>query len=242
MKLIILSINPYKEKDAIIHAISESECIDFLCKGISDPKKGLSALNVPLTEVDVTFLEEDKYKYPVLKEYTLVDPSFNPMNSSNLDEMVSITFIKDATLKLLEEEEQPLMYSKIVKSLSMIKNKVNPRYVALLYLFATLDLAGYGFEVNSCVSCGSRKEIVDFKFEEGGFICRNCMSKLEKSEYSVNQLSSIREIVLNARRYDTLDNVCKYSNGFINTLLTRLIDFTRDALGTNLDHFKLLDI
>lgn len=38
MKIIVLTINQYKEKDAIIEAISENGDITFLARGIFDPK------------------------------------------------------------------------------------------------------------------------------------------------------------------------------------------------------------
>ncbi len=242
MKIIILSINSYKEKDAIIHGISETEPIDFLVKGIQDPKKGLSALNVPLTEVDVTFLDDSKYKYPVLKEYSLVNSSLNPMNSKNLDQMVTLTFIKDVTLKVLEEEEAPIMYQNILKCLSLIKKDVNPHYVALIYLLRALEVAGFSFQVNECVICGSKKEIVDFNFSEGGFICRNCHSYLETNNYSVSALSAIREIILSVRSFNDIKEECLYKDTLIDKLLSSLIEFTSDALGINLNHFQMLNI
>ena len=67
MKIIVLTINPYKEKDAIVSAIAENQLITFLARGIKDPKSKNSAINNPLTIADITLMDGD-FKYPILKE------------------------------------------------------------------------------------------------------------------------------------------------------------------------------
>ena len=66
MKIIVLSINPYKEKDAIVTAISEEETMTFLARGIKDPKSKNSALNNVLTIADIELMDGD-FKHPILK-------------------------------------------------------------------------------------------------------------------------------------------------------------------------------
>ena len=61
MKIIVLSITPYKEKDGIVKAISENESLTFLARGIKDPKSKNSALyakkNPALKEVTSSMRE-----------------------------------------------------------------------------------------------------------------------------------------------------------------------------------------
>ena len=45
MKIIVISITQYKEKDGIINAISEEGAITFLARGIFDPKKKNAGIN-----------------------------------------------------------------------------------------------------------------------------------------------------------------------------------------------------
>ena len=68
MKIIVLSIANYKEKDAIITAISQSETITFLARGIKDPKSKNAAINNPLMIADVELMDGD-FKYPILKNF-----------------------------------------------------------------------------------------------------------------------------------------------------------------------------
>ena len=57
MKVIVLTINPYKEKDAIISAISEKEYITFLARGIRDPKSKNAAINNALCIADIELMD-----------------------------------------------------------------------------------------------------------------------------------------------------------------------------------------
>ena len=77
MKIIVLSINPYKEKDAIVTAISEKETITFLARGIKDPKSKNAALNNILTVADIELMDGD-FKYPILKSSK---PLFSSLSS-----------------------------------------------------------------------------------------------------------------------------------------------------------------
>ncbi len=72
MKIIVLSITPYKEKDAIIDAISEEVDSTFTAKGILDPKNKNAAINNLLSIADID-LQEGNYKYPVLKSISNVE-------------------------------------------------------------------------------------------------------------------------------------------------------------------------
>ena len=66
MKIIVISITQYKEKDGIINAISEEGAITFLARGIFDPKNKNAGINNNLVIADIE-LSEGNFKYPTLK-------------------------------------------------------------------------------------------------------------------------------------------------------------------------------
>ena len=66
MKIIVISVTQYKEKDGIINAISHEGVTSFLARGILDPKNKFAPLNNYLTIADVE-LTESNAKYPSLK-------------------------------------------------------------------------------------------------------------------------------------------------------------------------------
>ena len=60
MKIVVLTITQYKEKDAIIDAISENGDITFLARGVFDPKNKNSSINNLLSIAEIE-INDDTY-------------------------------------------------------------------------------------------------------------------------------------------------------------------------------------
>ena len=131
MKIIILSVTKYKEKDAIINAVSEAGYILLTAKGILDPKCKNHELNNILSIVDVDFIEGD-YKYPIIKRNkVLVSPI--DMNSSYYL-MSSLMLLSESTLHLLEESEYHKMYQSLYDAIVALKNGENYFNIYTFYI------------------------------------------------------------------------------------------------------------
>ncbi|MCD8204166.1 MAG: DNA repair protein RecO [Coprobacillus sp.] len=237
MKLIILSTNLYKDKDAIIHAISEDGTIDFTVKSLVS-KSDKSPLNLPLSVIDATFSEGRLYKYPLLKEFTLLDSPLISNYSTSL--LVTISFLKEVTTRLLPEEEQYKLYPALLKIISLIKDNKSYYYIDLIYLFLTLKYAGYEFNVSECIYCGDRSSIADFSFDEGGFICKGCLARNEKSEFNRDEMLIIRYILRGLDDVETLIREGEFEIDPIEKILSRALIFTSDNLGINLHSIKYM--
>lgn len=108
MKIIVLTINQYKEKDAIVTAIAEDQLISFLVRGINDPKSKNNILNNPLTIVDIELIEGD-LKYPILKSSKqLFTPLKIDMDSNYLG---SLLLIDEIMIHLFPDEEKYKMFT-----------------------------------------------------------------------------------------------------------------------------------
>ncbi len=239
MDLIILSINHYKEKDAVITAISEKECFSFLAKGVFNEKNiENNVLNTPCLEIEASFLDNKQYKHPVLKEFSIIH---SPLGGEySLSTLLTISFLGEVTSKILPPEEMHLLFSPLKECLTLLDEKVDNDLLSLVYLFIALSKSGYSFEVNQCVNCGKREGIYDFSFDEGGLLCKDCISKrdnreFEKDEilvirYLINHLSSIREVVTESY----------FKKETIKKILDRTIIFTSDSLGVTINSFKMM--
>ena len=112
MKLIILNVNPYKEKDAIILAFNNEETFSFNARGILAPTSKNVILNNPLIEAEIVF-SEGKSKHHSLKNASLV---FSPYSSNDsLEKLSVISIIQECTYKILQEEELPLIYDELIR-------------------------------------------------------------------------------------------------------------------------------
>ena len=234
MKIIVLSITPYKEKDGIINAISEQGDITFSAKGILDPKNKNSAISNVLTIADIE-LQEGNYRYPVLKAVSNVE---NPMKLDNdLDYLSCLLLVAEATKQLLQDDEKERIFNSLIGTIRTIKKARKPWANTLVYIAQLLKIGGYEFEVNRCVFCGSKKNIVLFSFSDGGFVCQDCLEPDMARDLTRDQMFLIRS-AFNAKDIDTIDFNCEKEDALV--VLNKFFEFISESFGTTLKSASLI--
>ena len=236
MKIIVLSTNPYKEKDAIISAISEEESITFLARGVKDPKSKNAPLNNILTVADIELMDGD-FKHPILK-------GSKPLESSlklgmDGDYLASLMLIDEMILNLFPEEERYMMFPYLEKALENIKNTSDWLMTLLVFMAHVIRLGGFQLEVNRCVMCGSKSKIVAFSFVDGGFICQNCFNEEIIHDLNKSQMLLLREIVDSTDYHLATDD---YLLDDVKTLFNKFIQFIEEAFGYHFKNLRLLNI
>lgn len=234
MKIIVLSISPYKEKDAVISAISEDQFITFLARGINNPTSKNIAINNPLTIADIDLMDGN-FKHPVLKSSKQIfTPLRLDMDSKYLG---SLLFINEIVNFLFPDEEKPKMFKAIEDSVVALKKNKDWMMVLLLFMAQAIRLGGFELEVNQCVNCGSKKNIVTFSFAEGGFICQNCYSDELEHDLTKNQMILLRNI-FNSRDLHLLNSFKSDEETYF--LLKKFINFIEEAFGYHFKNLRLL--
>lgn len=234
MKIIVLSVNKYKEKDGIINAISEEGCISLTAKGILDPKCKNHELNNVLTIADVDFIEGN-YKYPLLKRHKVLMSSATPDNDYYY--LSTILLLSEAACNILDDDERHNVFHDIEKALIALKSGVSYLKVALIYLSKIITLAGFKPEINHCVYCGSKENIVAFSFVDGGFICKNCADENTVNDLSSNQLLLLRAAFM-AKEYDLPEKLFKNEDAI--EILNKYFLFINDSIGYKLNSIQML--
>jgi DNA repair protein RecO len=235
MKIIVLSITQYKEKDAIINAISEEGAISFQVKSLFDVKSKNAYLNCLLTIADVEF-REGNFKYKILKNST---PITSPMkNGADFHYLSALMLISELTNKLLQEDEQISVFPILLETIDFLIKTSDIKKAILFYISNILKIIGYEFEVNSCVVCGKRQNIVNFSFDTGGFVCGDCITKIENKQFSAEQMLLLRS-AFNAK---LPENVAETDEMNFIFLSDKLIQFIKDSINTNITSFELLKI
>lgn len=235
MKIIVLSITPYKEKDGIIDAISENGDVTFLAKGIFDPKSKNAALNNILVTADIE-LSDGKYKYPFLKSSSIIE---NPMKVDNDYYYLScLLLIAEATKQLLQDEEKIRIFDSLISSVHQLKNAKQPWEILLVYFAKLLSVGGYQLEVNSCVFCGSKKEIVAFSFADGGFVCQNCLNPQMERDLTKEQMLLIRSS-FNTQDINKIAFTCSKEDALV--VINKFFDFIKESFGVYLKSASLIN-
>ena len=234
MKIIVLTITQYKEKDAIIDAISENGDITFLAKGVFDPKNKNAAINNLLSVADIE-LNEGNYKYPVLKAASMI---FNPMKLDNDYYYLScLLLVAEATKVLLQDEEKERIFNSLVTTVETLKTSKEPWKVILAYFAILFKVSGYEFEVNRCVFCGTKQTIATFSFRDGGFVCQDCMEDDIKRDLSKEQMLLLRAAV-NCQDIAKFDYPCSKDDAMF--LLEKFFEFIYDSYGVVLKSASLI--
>lgn len=233
MEIIVLKVTAYKEKDGIIDAISEDGEMSFLVRGLFDPKSKNAFINNPLTIVDVDF-SEGKYKYPVVKSSMMIESPINPR--SDLRYMGSLMMINEVTNFLLSEDEKPVIYAQLRQTILDLKHGAEPLKILVGYLAKVLKISGYDFDVQGCVFCGGRKNIVTFSFTDGGFICGDCYTPDMPKLFNKNQMLAIREAFLTDKSYISQES----SDEELLFVLAQFAEFIHDSYGYKLKSLDLI--
>ena len=234
MKIIVLSINQYKEKDAIITAISQSETITFLAKGIKDPKSKNAALNNPLTIADIELMDGG-FKYPVLKaSKELFIPMKLGMDSTYLG---TLLLMNEMMVHLFSDDDKQEMFPYLEEGVVGLKKTNDWIMTLLIFIAQVIRIGGFELEVNRCVICGQKNKILAFSFIEGGFICQNCVNEETERDLTKEQMILLRNI-FNSRDYHLLDS--SYNKGDALVLLRKTLDFMQEAFGYRLKNLKLI--
>lgn len=230
MEIIVISVAAYREKDAVVNAITNGKSFSFYAKGILSNKNKNSFLNCALCKADITLIE-GKIKYPILETAELI---FSPMEKQNYEVLNCALMMNEAVLKLFPEDERFLAYDALSASLIALKSGENSFLVALYFLLNILPHLGYELEVKNCVMCGSKSDIVDFSFIEGGFLCKKC-AEIKERRYSNSQLLLIRGNILTPKPVNkdaSLDE--------IKALLVDINNFIEEASVSRLKYLDFL--
>ena len=194
MKLIILNITAYKEKDAVVNGISEEGFLSFRVPGLFSPKSKYASLNNALSIIEPVFSESKTTKHLTLKEAQLL---FSPMQGQmDFHYVTAITILLQAMNKLVQDEDKALLYQDLFNALLALKNKVNPYVITLKFLISLVNQTGYELSVGGCVRCGAKKNIVAFSFLEGGFICKDHFTKDDHSDLELSEMAYFRSVFL----------------------------------------------
>ena len=234
MKIIVLTINQYKEKDAIITAIADNQLFTFLARGILDPKSKNASLNNPLTIADVELMDGD-FKYPILKNSKPLYSSLKiEMDSKYLG---SLMLMNEIVLHLFPDEDKYKLFPSLEAGIVNLKNTNDWLMTLLLFMNDAIRLGGFQLEVNRCVICGKKNKIVAFSFIDGGFICQDCFHDDCDHDLSKNQMLLLREIV-NSRDAHLLET--NYSKEDALLLFDKFIAFMEEAFGYHFKNIRLL--
>ncbi len=171
----VIKLSQYKESDAIVTLLDSSsgKLLSFLARGVL---KSISK-NSPSCQL-YTYGEYClDYKLETSKNHTLktgIILDYIPNLYSKIEINVVLGLLSEGILKLeesMEDEERLQLFSTVFDALKTKDNYLTDVLVILKYF---MFYCGIIMEADCCVVCGSKSNIVDVSFSDGGYICYKC--------------------------------------------------------------------
>ena len=163
---IIVSTQPYKEKDALVRMISEQgESLTMVAKGVASSTSKYSAYLQPFQVCEIDYF----HKEPIS---TFISASIKQrFEWSSLHDMAAASFIVQSMEAINSIEPRAFTLVDVLTYYHIIEHHY---MLALLkFCFELFKRDGRQLVVDECVDCGSL-QVSGFSLSAGGFCCKNC--------------------------------------------------------------------
>ena len=131
----------------------------------------------------------------------------------DVDKYMNGAYILEYTEKILPDElPVPGMLDLLAEFFSVLENRQRGiGTLVLAYQTKTFRLCGVMPQLDVCVSCGEKKAPYKFSIEDGGVLCRDCWTNLQKSSHS-ELIYDIKFGIVDILKYFTFNSLKKLEN------------------------------
>lgn len=217
----IVSETPYGDTSKIVNIFTkEYGIIGVMCKGAKSMKSRLRALTMKFTYGSFyIYYKEDKLS--ILKDVDILDDFKNIKNDIIL--ISYLNYLTELTIQVYKHSNENVIYDLYLSVLKKMNQKMDPLILTNILECKYLPYLGVGLELDSCILCGKKVNIVTLDADTGGYVCKDCYSdqilvskktvKLIRMYYYVS-IDSISTIKIN-------EDVAREINFFINRYYER---------------------
>jgi len=170
---LIVKETPYGDSSKIIQVLTRDYgLISIMCKGAKSMKSKLRSLTMRFTYgVFHIYYKENK-----LSTLITVDIIDNLTNIKNDITLISyMTYITELTTQVIKQGNDKEVYDEFINGIIKINNNFDPLVITNILELKYLPYLGVGLNLDSCVKCGSKNNIVTIDGDAGGYICSNCL-------------------------------------------------------------------
>ena len=234
---IILAETPYKETSKIIHVLTkEHGLIGIIAKGAKSLKSHLRATtNIYTYAYFYIYYKENKLS--ILNQVDVINNYYNIRGDILL--ISYMAYLCDLTRQVVKQNDDSSVLELLLSSLDKIDKGLDPVIISNIIELKYLDYLGIGLNLDACIKCGSKTNIVTIDPDLGGYICQDCYTdevivsqktiKLIRMYYyvDINSISKIdisKEIkneinMFISRYYDRYSGLYLKSKEFLNKLV-----------------------
>ena len=161
---------PYGETSKIIHVYTADGVASIMCKGAKQLKSPFRATTLKFTYGRFNIYYKEN-KLSTLKSVDVINPLSKIKNDITL--LSYVNYITELTTQVLKQTNDNI-YEDYINGILKIESGLDPLVIANILEIKYLDYLGVGLNLDSCVSCGSKANIITIDGDRGGYICSNC--------------------------------------------------------------------
>lgn len=216
---IIIKEIAYGETSKIIHVYTNDGVIGIMCKGARTLKSPFRATTLKFTYAKFNIYYKEN-KLSTLSSVDIID-SLN-LIKSDIVLLSYINYLTELTTQVIKQYSESI-YEDYITAILKINEGLDPLIICNIIEIKYLDYLGVGLNLDSCVGCGKKVNILTIDGDRGGFVCSNCYQnefitdpksiELLRMYYYVD-LKSITKLKISDRVRDEI-------NQFLNTYYDR---------------------
>ena len=185
---IVVSETNYSETSKILNVYTkEYGIIGVLSKGCRSLKSKLRSVSCKLTFGYFHIY----YKENALSTLISVDLIDSLKNSkSDIKKISYLSYIIDLTVQVVKQSEEDI-FDLLKQSILKIEEGLDPLVITNILEIKLLEVLGVMPQLDCCNVCGNTNDIVTISVENGGYICKDCISVNDKM-YSEKVIKLLR--------------------------------------------------
>ncbi len=234
---IVLKQIDYKDNDAIINVLSsDGKIYGFYARGVKKITSKNANATMAFGYSQFNFFESEKGLHS-LKSAKTIKNYFDKFKDYNkvIVAFMLLDVVND--MASLQVDSDKSLFDLLEKSLTEI-NTVDETLLLSYFLIEIMKIQGVSLIVDYCAICKSEK-INYISFENGGFICHNCVGDFNVSNYNLEVLKLFR--IINKIDLDNLNLVQSDKVNYI-SLLKIIYEFYNSYTGLYIKNFDKLAV
>lgn len=182
---VILYVTPFKENSEILQVLTKEQgLIGLLCRGSKNIKSKF--LNKTRLYNYATFQIKLKPEgLSLVTEINVIEYYTNL--HSNITLISYLAYLGSLTYQVAKQDESKNILNDFLSTLDKLEDELDPLVLCNILELKYLKYLGINLNLDACVKCGSKNNIITLNGEAGGLICEKCY----QNEYIVSKKSII---------------------------------------------------
>ncbi len=161
---------PYGETSKIIQVFTNEGIIGIMCRGAKALKSPFRAVTLKFTYGKFNIYYKEN-KLSILESVDVIKPLSNL--KGDITSLSYLNYITELTYQVMKQANENV-YDLYINTVLKMEEGLDPLILANILEIKYLDYLGVGLNLEECVGCGAKANILTIDGDRGGYICKKC--------------------------------------------------------------------